>query len=298
MSSDKSVLAAAKSVASPVVHSVVRNGRRVKGRAQLQGVSVTGVAPTAVVRALKSAIVGRPSPQEKELISRVELMRQLMAGSAQELEIVDFGAGIAHEFDTGEAETRHTSTRTLAQMTKSSKPPRWAYLLFRLVRELKPASALELGACVGISASYLASAMKLNNTGRLITLEGADVLAGRSARTLEELLLDSYAEVREGRFSDTVDKAVADLAPVGLAFIDGHHIESATVDYMNAILPSAADEAVLIFDDINWSDGMRRAWQAVVDDERFALTVDLRSVGLAVVSRSSTERTALTVSYY
>jgi predicted O-methyltransferase YrrM len=298
MPSDKSVLAAAKSFVSPALHSVVRNGRRVKGRAQLQNVSVTGVAPTAVLRALKSAIVGRPSPQEKELISRIELMRQLMGGSAQELEIVDFGAGIAHEFDTGESETRHTSTRTLAQMTKSSKPPRWAYLLFRLVRELKPASGLELGACVGISASYLAGAMKLNGTGRLITLEGADVLAGRSARTLEELLLDSHAEVREGRFSDTVEKAIADLAPVGLAFIDGHHIESATLDYMNAILPSAADEAVLIFDDINWSDGMRRAWQAVVDDERFALTVDLRSVGLAVVSRSSTERTALTVSYY
>lgn len=288
----------ARGIASPILHSVVRNGRRVRGRAQLERITVSGVAPNAVIAALKKATVGRPSPEEKAWINRIEIMRALLGSSPQELEVVDFGAGLGSEFDTGERATRHSSTRTLAQTTKFSKPPRWAYLLFRLVRELRPESAVELGACVGISAAYLASAMELNGVGRVATLEGSDVLARRSERTLEELLLASRAEVREGRFDDTLSATVDDLKPVGLAFIDGHHIESATIDYLNAIVPSAADEAVLVFDDINWSDGMRRAWQTVVDDDRFALTVDLRSVGLAAISKSATSRSHLAVSYY
>jgi predicted O-methyltransferase YrrM len=292
--------AAGKAVAavSPVAHSVVRNLRRVKGRVQLTGVDVTGTAPTAVVRALKDAAVGRPSKEERAWITRIELLRDLMSRSPQPLEIIDFGAGVGHEFDTGESATQHTTTRTLGQMTASSKPPAWAYLLFRIVRELRPDSIIELGACVGVSASYMSAALELNGNGRLITLEGADVLAERSTRTLEELGLQDRAEVREGRFVDTLDLAVKHLAPVGLAFIDGHHIESATVDYMNAIVPSAAEESVLIFDDIGWSDGMRRAWQTVVYDDRFAVTVDLRTVGLAIVSASARDRKHLSISYY
>jgi len=286
------------SVLSPMAHTVVRNGRRVLGRAQLHRVSVTGQAPNAVISALKSAAIGRPMADERAWIKRIELIRALLATSPEQLEILDFGAGSAHRFDNGAVATRHTTTRSLGQMTRSSKPPRWAYLLFRLVRELTPASCLEMGACVGISASYQAAALELNNTGRLITLEGAPTLAARSARTLEELLLGHRAEVRLGRFADTLSDSLSQLRPLGMAFIDGHHVERATLDYAEAILGSAGPEALLVFDDINWSDGMRNAWSTIVEDDRYALTVDLRSVGLAVVSATATERQRLCVAYY
>jgi predicted O-methyltransferase YrrM len=283
---------------SPLLHTAVRNSRRVQGRIKISSVDVDGAAPTAVVRALKQAAVGRPSAQERAWISRIELMRKLLLTSPEPLELVDFGAGTAHRFDTGAAETVNVVSKTLGAMTLSSKPPRWAYLLFRLVRELRPESVLEMGACVGISAAYEAAALELNGTGRLLTLEGAPPLAERSSHTLAELGLAGRAEVRLGRFSETLTGAVAELAPVGLAFIDGHHIETATLDYMEELLGSIADEAVIVFDDVNWSDGMRNAWSAIVADPRFALTVDLRSVGIAVVSRSTTSSRALTIPYY
>ena len=84
---------------------------------------------------------------------------------------------------------------------------------------------------------------------------------------------------------------------MGIAFIDGHHIESATIDYMEQILPFAGPEAVFVFDDINWSTGMRSAWQAIEASEHFALTVDMRSVGLAVLSESATTRQSLSIPY-
>jgi hypothetical protein len=90
---------------------------------------------------------------------------------------------------------------------------------------------------------------------------------------------------------------MAELSPVDWVFLDGHHDEKATLDYMEQILPNLASEAILIFDDINWSDGVRRAWKQVVEDPRFALTVDLRSVGLAVVSGEAITRQTLSIAY-
>lgn len=268
-------------------HVAVRASRRYRGRWQLRGASATGDAPVAVLDGLRAATRGRPAPDEAAWIARIELLRSLLATSPRPLSLSDLGVGRA----VG-------SARTVGSMTRSSKPPRWAYLLFRLVRSVRPACCLELGACVGISAAYQAAALELNGAGRLVTLEGAAELAARSARTLEELDLAARAEVRVGRFAETVGPALADLRPVDWAFIDGDHAEDATLDYADRILAAAGPEAVLVFDDINWSDGMRSAWGRVVADERYALTVDLRSVGLAVKSDSAVSRHNVRVLYY
>ncbi|HYP44810.1 MAG TPA: class I SAM-dependent methyltransferase [Propionibacteriaceae bacterium] len=279
------------------LRNLVRYSRRQRGRIQLRDVQVTGVAPRAVMTAIESAMRNAPQGQEKLWVDQIERLRSLLAGSVQALQIEDFGAGPSHAFDNGEFHTVHTQTRTVGRMTTFSKPSHWAYLLFRLVRELRPESVVELGSCVGISACYLASALELNGIGRLVTLEGAQPLAERSTRSLEELGLTHRASVRAGRFTDTLDDALGDLRPVAMAFVDGHHIEQATLDYAEQILDAACDEAVLVFDDINWSDGMRAAWRSITADPRFALTVDLRSIGIAVVSRSATSRHNLQIAY-
>lgn len=279
------------------LRTLVRFSRRQRGRLQLRNVQVTGEAPVAVVAALRKAARRSPDAPEKDWIDQVERLRGLLAGSTQPLQIEDFGAGPSAVFDTGALHTVHEEVRTVGRMTTHSKPPQWAYLLFRLVREVKPRSVLELGACVGVSACYQAAALDLNGTGQLVTLEGAASLAERSTRSLEELGLTHRASVRTGRFTDTLEDVLVKLKPVDMAFIDGHHVEQATLQYMEQILGAVGEEAVLVFDDINWSDGMRRAWQSIVADERFALTVDLRSVGVAVVSQSATKREHLKIAY-
>jgi predicted O-methyltransferase YrrM len=280
-------------VAVSPAYATIRQVRRRAGSWHLRRVSVTGATPTMVIDALKRANHSHASAAEQAWIDRIESLRASYLASPDLLEVEDFGSG---RIATAQAD--HVTARTLGTMTKSSKPPRWAYLLFRLVREFQPQACVELGACVGISAAYQAAALELNGQqGRLVTLEGAEVLAARSRLTIESLGLESRASVRVGRFSDTLAPTLADLSPVDWVFLDGHHDEKATLDYMEQILPSLAKEAILIFDDINWSDGMRRAWKQVVADPRFALTVDLRSVGLAVVSSEPLARQTLTVAY-
>ena len=51
------------------------------------------------------------------------------------------------------------------------------------------------------------------------------------------------------------------------AFIDVHHDDKATVACFKQILPYIADEAVIVFDDISWSDGMKRAWKKIIENE-------------------------------
>jgi predicted O-methyltransferase YrrM len=280
-------------VAALPAYATIRQVRRRAGSWHLRRVSVSGATPTIVVNALKLANQGRPSAAELAWIDRIESVRASYLASQDLLEVEDFGSG-----RIASAQANHVTARTLGSMTRSSKPPRWAYLLFRLAREFQPQACVELGACVGISAAYQAAALELNGQqGRLVSLEGAEVLAARSTRTLESLGLQSRASVRVGRFSDTLGPTLADLSPVDWVFLDGHHDEKATLDYMEQILPSLANDAILIFDDINWSDGMRRAWKQVVADPRFALTVDLRSVGLAIVSSDALERETLNIAY-
>jgi predicted O-methyltransferase YrrM len=283
-------------ITEPVRH-VVHYGRRLRGYAQLHGLDASGEAPAAVRAALQRAIRGRPSAEESEWITQIERLRALLASSPQALEIVDYGASPGHRYDTGEPDPVNIATRTLGDMTRSSILPRWAYLLLRLIRELRPGSVLEMGSCVGISACYQAAALDLNRTGRLLTLEGAPVLAARSARSIEELALAHRASVIEGRFQDTLDDVLGELKPIEMAFIDADHLEAPTLDYTERILAAAAEEAVLVFDDIHWSPGMTSAWSTIAADPRFALTLDLRVLGIAVVSESAHLRSSRVVSY-
>lgn len=297
MSECADVKVEAVQVNPPMVRAAAHLVRRNKGRLQLRSVTPSGEAPRQVVEALQHAVRGRPTREEAAWIQRIEQLRNLLTSSSATLEIDDFGAGPRSTYDRGEVATAHRVSRTLGTMTQSSKPPRWAYLLFRLVRSLKPENVVELGSCVGISACYQAAALELNGRGRLVTLEGADVLAARSKRSLEELDLTHRAEVRLGRFTDTLPNVISEYAPVDIAFIDGHHVEQATLDYGEQIAASAAAEALIVFDDIHWSAGMERAWHTVVQDHRYALTVETRQLGLAVLSRTATDRQHLSISY-
>lgn len=138
-----------------------------------------------------------------------------------------------------------------------------------------------MGTCVGISAAYQATALRLNGGGRLFTLEGASPLARIATRTLSELGLDQVTVV-QGRFQDTLETVLRENAPVDVVFVDGHHDEQATLRHFEQVRPHLSAGALLVFDDIRWSGGMARAWRAVAESPDTALAVDLGSLGLCV----------------
>jgi predicted O-methyltransferase YrrM len=160
-------------------------------------------------------------------------------------------------------------------------------VLFKLVRESRPRLCLELGTNMGISAAYQASALRLNGDGELLTIEGSASRAELARRHLAGLGLTNV-RVTTGRFDDVLPVILDESGPVDFAFIDGHHDEAATRRYFDLIVSAATPSALVVLDDISWSDGMKRAWGALHSDSRVALSVDLRVIGLCLLRASDT----------
>jgi predicted O-methyltransferase YrrM len=162
-----------------------------------------------------------------------------------------------------------------------SQGPVEARFLFHLVRSLRPEHAVEMGACVGISGSYIASAMRLNGKGHLWTLEGSPEMAKLAKATFAELDVNDRVTLTLGPFRNTLATVTADKH-IDLAFIDGHHEGAATLRYFETIKPHLSKGAVVWFDDIDWPS-MAPAWTALQSDPVFSGTAQTKRTGLAVV---------------
>jgi len=234
--------------------------------------------------ALTGTMKNRTSPEEERAIASIESRRREMLLSREELEVVDFGAGAQTDsLSQEEMRSGRRERRVIGDVCRSASKPRfWALFLFRMIRALKPEKCLELGTSLGFSASYQAAALKLNGSGEIVSLEGDGSLARVASGNLDTLGLDN-ARVVVGRFEDTLPGVLEEMKPVDYVFIDGHHEEKATLDYFEALSPFLSDGAVVVFDDISWTPGMKRAWSTIAADQRVGFCLDLHTVGVVVV---------------
>jgi predicted O-methyltransferase YrrM len=247
-------------------------------------------ASKRIAAAIEETIDNELSPAERIWVKSIEGLRSDLERSTTTVPFIDFGAG--HTSDKRTAQQMSSGiveSKSIGQLCRASKDRFWSLLLFKLVRKLQPQTVIELGTCLGISAAYQSSAQKLNCSGQTITLEGAPALAELAQSHLRFLKLDN-AQVIAGRFSDTLQPTLKTVETVDYAFIDGHHDEQATVAYYKILLPHLVDGAVVIFDDISWSSGMRRAWQRMEDDENISLSISLRTVGICVVTKGDNRK--------
>jgi predicted O-methyltransferase YrrM len=235
-----------------------------------------------LVAAVFTAIAGRAySPEESAWIKRIEDRRRALMGSSDTLDYLDFGAGAPSATRTADEMRAGVSARQgVAELTKvASKGPKWAGLLLRLVREVEPTFCVEMGAAAGISAAYQVAGLRLNGTGRFVTIEGGETVAALAGQTLSNLGLGDAAEVKVGRFQDVLEP-VLEGNPVDYVFVDGHHDHQATADYFD-LIAAKVSRGVLVFDDIDWSPGMRQAWAEITP--QVAASFDLGPVGVCVV---------------
>jgi len=258
-------------------------------------VKLTQVAPV-LGRAIEQALLSQLAADEAALADRIEEMRRRAMRSKEPIEHLDFGAGKPKEGLSADIMALgRRRDRTVAAMTGASKSPFWAGVLFRLVRNLGSLKGLELGTCLGVSAAYQAGAMDLNGLGHLFSLEGAPALADISRRHLESLGLADRVTIVLGRFADTLPGVLNEQGPFDYVFIDGHHDEHATIEYFNQIHPFLAPDAVIVFDDVDWSKGMKRAWKNLGTDSRIAVAVDLGRLGVCQLGSNTSTRIRLRV---
>lgn len=182
----------------------------------------------------------------------------------------DFGAG---------ADKRGSSSYTavVGPMAKSISHNRVQNeLLFRIARYFAPGNILELGTAFGLSSAALSLACP---EARITTLEGCEKKSAIARADFDKMGLKNI-DIVVGNFAETLPQTLSESQQLGLVFFDGNHREEATLDYFNRCLAHASSQSVFVFDDIHWSKGMERAWEAIRKNPQVSLTFDLYQYGL------------------
>jgi len=219
---------------------------------------------TKLGSALRTVKANEWTDEDLSIFARIELARHQIMASTMPLG-EPYGVGT-------------TVGRMAERASKGSDEARLLYLL-TLIQE--PMAPLEMGTCCGISTAYQAHALPLHSL--LTSLELSPTLAGAARMVLDLSGVDpSKVDISIGDFADTFRDAMGDPVP-DYAFVDGNHYFGPTMAYFGALVDECKPGAMLVFDDINWSDEMKRAWAEIQQHPRVAEYADVHTMGIVVL---------------
>jgi len=113
-------------------------------------------------------------------------------------------------------------------------------------------------------------------------LEGVKGLCEIANTRFAALTAEQKFEVIHGLYDQTLINIVNKDILFDLVFIDGNHHYEATLKYFEMLKPKLSTGAMVIFDDIHWSRGMRRAWRDICRQKGIRFTVNFFKLGIAV----------------
>lgn len=231
-----------------------------------------GLHSPFVYRLADAVLYDRKRYPDYELI---ENERRRLLADDRLINITDLGAGSQY----GNRKQKKVS----AIASNALKTPKLAQLIYRLARDARPSTILELGTCLGVTTAYLAKAAP---AARVITIEGCPETAAiaREGFARNGLLaapgLPGTVESLTGNFDDVLPEVLRNLPVLDLLFVDGNHRKGATLNYFEWSLPSLHEDSLVIFDDIHWSGGMEEAWETIKAHPAVTVTADLFHIGL------------------
>ncbi|HKI40918.1 MAG: class I SAM-dependent methyltransferase [Mycobacterium sp.] len=127
--------------------------------------------------------------------------------------------------------------------------PEAGQLLYALVRATRPATVVEFGMSFGISAIHLASAVRDNGSGRVVTTELSAGKIGAAKKTFAETGLDDVITVLEGDALATL----ADLdGSVDFVLLDGW--KDLYLPVIELLEPRLSPGVLIVADNTNAAD--------------------------------------------
>ncbi|BBZ42561.1 putative O-methyltransferase, family 3 [Mycobacterium conspicuum] len=154
--------------------------------------------------------MGMPNTLQ-DLKVAAELDRMYAESKQQMSKLRELGAGL------GRPMTAQERTEALSEFYIPVTPEA-GRLLYSLVRATRPATVVEFGMSFGISAIHLASAVRDNGTGRVVTTELSETKIAAAKQTFAKTGLDDVITILEGDALATL----ADLdGPVDFVLLDG-----------------------------------------------------------------------------
>jgi predicted O-methyltransferase YrrM len=151
-----------------------------------------------------------------------------------------------------EQEVVHRNGRRYPVVPPGINAKRGEYL-FQLVRALRPAASLETGFAYGMSALFIAEALRQNGTGRHIVIDPFELTRfdGLGLRHVEEAGLAGYVTFHEEPSELRLPRLVREGLRIDFAFVDGHHLFDYVVTeclFLGQLLRAGG---LLVLDDTN-----------------------------------------------
>lgn len=225
--------------------------------------------------------------QSSEIIKSIEKERSRLLKDHSPLYKGDLG--LVNKFDM---------SVSVSRACLASKMPRQAAFLYHLCKNLNSETVVELGTNVGISSAYISVALKEKSDTATIHTVDISPYRQRLARELHNKHEIDNVQYYLGSFYDMLPSLLEKIDLVDIAFIDGHHQYQPTLDYLDLFIDHAKPDTALIFDDIKYSEGMRKAWSEIKQDSRLNVVLDLDYLGVCFPGSPGKEEKFISNRYY
>ena len=206
------------------------------------------------------------APQNDYL--QIEALRKKLLADEREIAITDFGAG---------SKLNQSNKRKVKDIAKNSqKSARLAQLFYRIIKYYNYQTILDLGTSLGVTTAYLA---KANPQAKVYTFEGCPNTAHLATENFKDLGIGNI-ETIVGDLNQTLAQQLNKIDKIDFAFFDANHRYEPTIDYFEKCLSKIHDDTCFIFDDIYWSEDMKKAWEFIKNHEQVVVTIDIFWVGI------------------
>lgn len=208
---------------------------------------------------------------------KIDLLTNELIIDNRQIEVTDLGAG----------SKKMNDQRKIKKIFKnSSSKGKYGRLLYQISQHYKIQNALELGTSLGIGSSYIS----FGNNPKLTTIEGCPNTFELAKENFKKLgIAPNIINAEFDSYLSTLNDEKFDLI-----FIDGNHNGEATIKYVNQLKQHSHSNTFFILDDIRWSDDMYLAWNQLVSDNYFHVSMDLFRIGI-LLPRTEQEKEHFTV---
>ncbi|MFT7247480.1 MAG: putative O-methyltransferase YrrM [Arcticibacterium sp.] len=198
----------------------------------------------------------------------IQKYRNELLKDKREIKINDLGAGSKY------SNKSHKSVCSIAKTAKKSE--KWANILARIVAKYKYSTSIELGTSLGLSSLMIA---KANPYGKVYTFEGCPETLNIAKEGFNKLGMSNITPLL-GDIAQTLNTVLSQISRLDFAFFDANHQYDATMSYFRSCLGKAHENSCFVFDDIYWSEGMKKAWEEIKEHPEVTISLDFFQIGI------------------